>query len=387
MPNPSPLPGLTVGEPVPAFHARAAGNPRFAFDTTAGRWLMVLIPGSLAEAGLAQRLAAAIAPHAGLLRLDHAVLVVIGTDMKDERSGRLTDGPTRRVLWDDDGSARRAFRAVAPDGALRPCWVLLDPMLRVFAAWGLEQGAEAMATLAMLPPPADHAGVPGHAPILVLPRIFEPEFCRRLIAEYEAVGGGESGFMRDVDGRTIGVMDPSHKRRKDAFLKDEALRTQIRARLTARLVPEIRRAFQYNVTRLERYVVACYDAADQGFFRAHRDNTTKATAHRRFAVTMNLNTGDYEGGDLDFPEFGPQTYKAPAGGAVVFSCSLLHEARPVTRGRRYAFLPFLYDDAAAAIREEGAKFLDQKEAASAADSAEAPPEASQPMRVETTGAA
>lgn len=360
-----PMPGLLPGEPVPAFHARSAGNPRFAFDTTAGRWLMVLIPGSLGSPALGQSLAAAIAPHAGLLRIEHAYLVVIGTDPEDERAGRLTDGNGRRVLWDDSGSARHAFRAVSPDGTLRPGWVLLDPMLRVFAVWGLQQGVEAMATLAALPPPAEHAGVPVIAPVLVLPRVFEPAFCQRLIAEYEAMGGGESGFMRDEGGRTVGVIDPSHKRRKDAFLTDEALRAQIRARLNARLVPEIRRAFQYDVTRLERYVVACYDAADQGFFRAHRDNTTKATAHRRFAVTMNLNTGEYEGGELNFPEFGPRTYTAPAGGAVVFSCSLLHEARPVTRGRRYAFLPFLYDDAAATIREEGAKFLDQNETASA----------------------
>jgi predicted 2-oxoglutarate/Fe(II)-dependent dioxygenase YbiX len=191
-----------------------------------------------------------------------------------------------------------------------------------------------------------------------VPRLFEPSFCRRLMAEYERVGGGESGFMRDDGtGRTIGVMDGSHKRRKDVFIEDEDLRGAIRARLNARLVPEIRRAFQYKVTRLERYVIACYDSADKGFFRAHRDNTTKATAHRRFAVTINLNTGEYEGGELCFPEFGPKTYVAPAGGAVVFSCSLLHEARPVTRGRRYAVLPFLYDDEAAVIREEGAKFL------------------------------
>jgi predicted 2-oxoglutarate/Fe(II)-dependent dioxygenase YbiX len=42
---------------------------------------------------------------------------------------------------------------------------------------------------------------------------------------------------------------------------------------------------------------------------------------------------------------------------VVFSCSLLHEATPVTRGRRYAFLPFLYDEAGAAIREKNSGFL------------------------------
>jgi predicted 2-oxoglutarate/Fe(II)-dependent dioxygenase YbiX len=37
---------------------------------------------------------------------------------------------------------------------------------------------------------------------------------------------------------------------------------------------------------------------------------------------------------------------------VVFSCSLLHAVSKVTRGRRYAFLPFLYDEAAAKVREQ-----------------------------------
>jgi hypothetical protein len=35
----------------------------------------------------------------------------------------------------------------------------------------------------------------------------------------------------------------------------------------------------------------------------------------------------------------------------VLSCPLLHEATPVTRGRRYAFLPFLYDEEAAKVRQ------------------------------------
>ena len=119
----------------------------------------------------------------------------------------------------------------------------------------------------------------------------------------------------------------------------------------------IERAFQFRPTRLERYIVACYDSVVGGHFRAHRDNTTKGTAHRRFAVSINLNAEEFEGGDLAFPEYGPRLYRPPTGGAVVFSCSLLHEARPVTQGRRFAFLPFLYDDAAAAIREQNNVFL------------------------------
>jgi predicted 2-oxoglutarate/Fe(II)-dependent dioxygenase YbiX len=108
---------------------------------------------------------------------------------------------------------------------------------------------------------------------------------------------------------------------------------------------------------MERYIVARYAADEGGYFRPHRDNTTKGTAHRKFAVTINLNAEEYEGGDLCFPEFGPQTYRAPTGGAVVFSCSLLHEARAVTRGRRYAFLPFLYDDDGARTRERNLAFV------------------------------
>jgi hypothetical protein len=41
----------------------------------------------------------------------------------------------------------------------------------------------------------------------------------------------------------------------------------------------------------------------------------------------------------------------------VFSCSLLHQALPVTKGKRYAFLPFLYDDAAAKVREANNAYL------------------------------
>ena len=73
---------------------------------------------------------------------------------------------------------------------------------------------------------------------------------------------------------------------------------------------------------------------------------------RKFACSINLNAEEFEGGDLRFPEFGSRTYRPPTGGAVIFSCSLLHEATPVTRGRRYAFLPFFYDEAGQIVRAQ-----------------------------------
>lgn len=109
---------------------------------------------------------------------------------------------------------------------------------------------------------------------------------------------------------------------------------------------------------MERYIVARYDSATSDHFNAHRDNTTKGTAHRRFAMSVLLND-EYEGGELNFPEYGSEPIRGPAGTAVIFSCSLLHAVSPVSRGQRYVFLPFLYDDAAAAIREANNPYLDE----------------------------
>jgi predicted 2-oxoglutarate/Fe(II)-dependent dioxygenase YbiX len=101
---------------------------------------------------------------------------------------------------------------------------------------------------------------------------------------------------------------------------------------------------------MDRYIVACYDSAIGGHFYRHRDNVNAGAQHRRFAISMNLNS-DYDGCDLVFPEFGRRAYRAPCGGAIVFSCGALHQVTPVTRGRRYAFLAFLYGEADAALRE------------------------------------
>jgi len=121
---------------------------------------------------------------------------------------------------------------------LRRIWVVLDPMLRVlkvipFATDGSD--VQALETyLNSLPPPSRFAGFEVPAPVLILPNVFEPEFCAQLVSLYEQHGG-----------------------------------------------------------------------------------------------------------------------------AVVFSCSLLHAVAKMTRGRRYAFLPFLYDEEASKIREANNAFLSE----------------------------
>jgi predicted 2-oxoglutarate/Fe(II)-dependent dioxygenase YbiX/peroxiredoxin len=350
---------LVPGEPVPWFHAEElSGNPRYAFDTAAGRWIVMLFLGS--GGGEAGKAALDLLGRCRELFDDErASFFGVTIDPADVEQGRIARHlPGIRWFLDYDKKISSKYGAASEEaggGVLySPHWLLVDPMLRVATRAPLRDGAALIEELRrVFAAPPDFPP----APVLVVPGILNRETCRLLISLYERDGGTESGFMREENGITVRKIDPEHKRRADYHMEDKELIAGLRARLSRTLRPMIRRAFQFDATRIERWMVACYDARDGGHFRAHRDNTTKGTAHRRFAVTINLNTEDYEGGDLRFPEFGPRTYRAPTGGAVVFSCSLLHEARPVTKGKRYAFLPFLYDEEGARIREANAQYV------------------------------
>ena len=103
--------------------------------------------------------------------------------------------------------------------------------------------------------------------------------------------------------------------------------------------PALLRAFHFTVTAHEAYRVGCYDAAARGGFSPHRDDDNPAVAARRFALSVNLNPGAYEGGGLHLPEHGALLH-TPQGAAAVYSASLLHAVTEVTRGRRFALVGF-----------------------------------------------
>ena len=357
---------LTTGDPAPWFYQRTLSNPRYAFHACGGRYVVLCFFGSGAAAQTRAALDAVLSRR-DFFDDETASFFGVSIDPSDEAEERLADMlPGYRHFLDFDGALSRNYGALPVEkgeaGKLTFIrqWVILDPTLRVlrvvpFAPDGSDI-PDVLDYLDGLPPPGLFAGIQLQAPILFLPNVFEPELCRELIGLYERNGGAESGFMREVDGKTVTVTDHRFKRRKDYDIEDEGIIGAIQERFRRRIIPEIFKAHQYRVTRMERYIVACYAAEDGAHFRPHRDNTTKGTAHRRFAVSVNLND-DFSGGEVSFPEYGSQGYKAPAGGAVVFSCSLLHAVSTVERGRRYAFLPFLYDDAAAKIREANNAFL------------------------------
>ena len=359
---------VAPGDPAPWFHQRTLSKPAYAFDTVGGRYIVLCFFASANDETGRSAIAAAMA-RPDVFDDARASFFGVTLDPRDEAQGRVRERyPGFRHFLDHDGRVSRLYGAIPKDAEpgkgtfpVRRFWLVLDPTLRIIhiAPLGADDGA-VIDFVAALPPPERHAGFEISAPVLVLPRVFEPAFCRTLIDLYERQGGEESGFMVERDGKTVGVVDAAHKRRKDVLIEDPGLIAAARARIVRRVIPEIEKVHQFACTRMERYLVACYAAEDGGHFRAHRDNTTRGTAHRRFAVSLLL-SDDYEGGEVSFPEYGPRSYKPPAGGAVVFSCSLLHAVSKVTAGRRYAFLPFLYDEAAAKVREENAKFTERGE--------------------------
>lgn len=341
---------LNIGAQAPWFVAHTRQTPRFHFSAAGGRYVLLAL---LPDAG-PERDEAMVALLRARTMFDDQRISALGVLRDRIRFDQTADQlPGLRWVFDPDGAVARAHHALDDQGATIGGWVLIDPALRILDVAPAAEAERIFERVRGLGAPADHAGTPLSAPVLIVPRIFEPELCRRLIDVYDETGGQPSGVMRVQDGKTVGVLDES-KRRRDASIEDETLRAVLRQRMAQGLLPQIKRAFQFGVTRIERYIVACYDAQEGGFFRAHRDDTTPGTAHRRFACSINLNAEDFEGGDLLFPEYGDRRYRPPTGGAVVFSCSLLHEATPVTRGRRYAFLPFFFDEAGEAVRQANA---------------------------------
>lgn len=356
---------LNPGDPAPWFRQRCTSNPNYVFDTVAGRYVVLCFFGTASDEPGQAALASIIANRA---LFDDVKACCFGVSFDPGDQERVREMlPGIRHFWDFDGTIGRLYGAVPDNPATdsqsvtaRRFWMVLDPMMRVrnvvpFRPDGGDR-EEILALVRNLPPVDRFAGFEIPAPVLIVPNVFEPEFCRRLIGLYEQHGGEESGFMREVDGKTVPIHNPDHKRRKDYTIEDPELIRQTQARIIRRINPEIEKVHCFKPTRMERYIVSCYAAEDGGHFRPHRDNTTKGTAHRRFAVSINLNEA-FEGGEVGFPEYGSRSYKAPPGGAVVFSCSLLHAVSKVTAGRRYAFLPFLYDDEAAKIREANNQFL------------------------------
>jgi peroxiredoxin/predicted 2-oxoglutarate/Fe(II)-dependent dioxygenase YbiX len=367
---------LTTGDPAPWFVLPSTSNPNYNFDTVGGHRVILCFLGSSkikASAAVLEKFCQ-LQQQFGQLNTPFFGVFI---DPDDVSLAHLVQNPTYcKFIWDFESKVSQRYGVCEVGGEARgdrlhytPTTFVLDENLRVLQTFPIQDPthhvAQVLHFIQGLPAPDAPRFAARQAPVLLIPNVFERDFCEHLIHLYETNGSRDSGFMRQIDGKTVEVMDYEFKQRRDFLVEDPPLLKRVNDLILRRVKPEIEKAFQFSVTRFERYLVSCYESTNRGFFNRHRDNTTKGTAHRRFAMSLNLNTGSYEGGCLRFPEYGSQLYQPGIGEAIIFSCSLLHEATPVVSGRRFVLLSFFYNDEDAKLREQNRKYvvLDPKDAA------------------------
>jgi predicted 2-oxoglutarate/Fe(II)-dependent dioxygenase YbiX len=251
-------------------------------------------------------------------------------------AGRTAESAVFRTWSDPERTVADAYGLLPGTSAA----VVLDPNLRIV---GVVAGADLASAVAELLDHARHSDEPveirAQAPVLFVPRMLDPAHRDELIRVWHEEGATATGVAR----QTGEELDAAVKKRGDHIVRDPDLLRRLTTTIGRRLLPEVRKAFAFNATRFEGFKIACYDASTGGFFRSHRDNLTPATAHRAFALTLNLND-DYVGGQLRFPEYGNNLHRPDAGAAMVFSCAHLHEVLDVTAGQRFVLLSFLYSE-------------------------------------------
>ena len=339
--EPRERPRYAPGDHTPLFACRDSEGRTFEFySAVTGRPMILLFAGGRDLADLA---AGGLDP--ALLTAGGAQTVTLvpgdATQAAAQKSGAAWP---HRVMADPGAEITNGFADLS--GVAAPAVYVLDPNQRLVGVRGLSGGAADLG--AWLDGTVGQAGhgraeavVQRGAPALLVPNALDPEDCDWLIGLWHngerddgtvAVGSSAGGGVQVV---------PTTKRREDYYMRDKALEQQLLNRLMPRLVPEVSKAFHFEGYTIETFKIGCYKAEKAGFFTVHRDDTSPATKNRKFAVTLNLNTGDYEGGDLRFPEYGPELFRPEKGAAVVFSCSLLHEVMPVTKGHRFVLLTFL----------------------------------------------
>jgi peroxiredoxin len=314
------------GEPVSTQADFLAGRP------------MVLLFAALAQPALSAVLADVSGAHGDLSGLA-TVFAVVGGPVAAVRGAAARWGLPFRVLVDDSGRVSEAYGMTAEGiGAAG-----LDPAHRVVRILAGRAGltADLLACLrgAFAAPPA--LRLSAHPPVLVLPRVLSREDCaflvetwHRPVGVWPSDGFTSPGYQREAGDFKVGHAG-GYGRMVEYVIREPALQRFLDERLGRRVGPELQKAFQTKVTRREDYRVSCYEAAEGGVLAPHRDNPTPQTAHRRFTLTVNLNAGDYQGGEVRFREYGEQLYAVERGTAVVWSASLLHEVLPVTQGRRF----------------------------------------------------
>ena len=350
--RPVPTALLEPGQRGPNFALRTAeGQVERFYDRFIGNMMLLLFYPSRQSPEATAALQGLATQAEALKAAGTAAVAVSRDDLGSIRAAKAELALPYPLYWDQDGAVAASYglELSASIGVAAPCVAyLLDRNQRVLAAFpgGSDLAERALAFLAQETPTPAGRVVNRQAPVLLVPRVFGPALRESAIAAWRSsheegqVAMPSRAYAEAAENKPSNTHYLSLKSRLD-HVADDSFNPLLMQTIKSRLAPELLQAFQFRIGAMERVCIGAYDAERGDYFRPHRDNITERTRERRFAVTINLND-DYDGGGVKFAEFSEDVYRPEAGGAVIFSCSLLHEALPVTRGIRIGAFTFLY---------------------------------------------
>lgn len=352
MPDPSPSVSFSKGHFLPWFTLLNQDGKLREIQLYGGACLLVcLVPPD--EEKLRSLLAERAALRDRLNKADLGIVFVVAAGVEEVKSLHRATGATIS-FWADGERAVHDF--LGADSPNSPRFVFTDPNLKTLElidGWQAPGFFETMLERALAFKGSGRAR-DIDAPVLMLPDVLSPDLCQRVIDYFES-GQKYKG--------TIGVgkeaqVKAETKIRTDVNVRDRAFLMELDEHIGLSAYTELKKIGDFTVSHRERYKIGCYDSAVGGHYGQHRDTFSLTLANRRYSMSIGLND-DFDGGGLVFPEYSDRVYKLPAGSAVIFPSTLFHRVEPVTAGKRYVMVSFLYDEAGAAFRSSHKGHLGQ----------------------------
>ena len=323
---------------------------RYSDDHLSGRPLLLLLLNDPNGLRASTWLAALAAKHADIAQRDAYVVIVNANSDARHNAEQLRQHGLYWPMPSDSSGRILAGLGLHKDCGPSDRLLLVSPFRQIISWWDeavtpTDTLLEALNTMSSPNTDPDRL-MPPHAPVLAVPNVLTPQECADLIKAFESdtpftarppkPGELQSDFQ-------IPVYEHNRQDRVDHIIRDQRMIQFLDERIFGRIVPMVKRAFAFDVTRREDLHIARYVGERSGNQMGHRDNISAQTAHRRFALSLNLND-DYEGGDVVFREYDERGYKSPAGTAMIFSSALLHEVRETTQGTRYTLISHFFNE-------------------------------------------
>ncbi len=315
-PAPAPIPQgerlLGLGDRIPNFMLPdPQGELRLFYQAVAGWPTVLLLAANTAMQDQWDEIKG-FATAAPALHAAGAKLMIVSNDGIDSLAMVAKSIPEHaHWLADIKGVVNLGLRQGALFAFTGAVCFVLDANQRIIGVRGVEPGHAEWA-LAMLK--ARPAELPQQlstiAPVLLLPAVLDGEDCAALLKQ-----------ISDANTPT-----------GSAVIADKGLAERIGKTLLRRVGPEVEKAFSFDDFVFESLMLR-WDGSSTGADR-RCEVEDPAVQGRAFSLILDLAGEAYEGGDIQFPEYGPHSYKPGSGGALVFAGTLLRELRSVGAGRR-----------------------------------------------------